>query len=340
MRRVRCLLLAAVLLLTGCAVQVQEPSLTRYEASFLSLFDTVTTMVGFASSEDEFRAVAQQIHDDLEEYHQLYDIYHDYPGINNLKTVNDMAGAAPVQVDRRIVDLLLLCKDMEQETGGMVNVAMGSVLQLWHEARMDALADPAHARLPDQQLLQQAAEHTDLDKVIVDEEHSTVFLSDPQMRLDVGAVAKGYAVRQVCSNAPKGLLISVGGNVCSTGEKPDGTPWVVGLENPDGGNYLHTIYHTIGAVVTSGDYQRYFIADGKAYHHIIDPDTLMPGTNWRAVSILCEDSALADALSTALFLLPRAEGQKLLDRFEASAMWVALDGSEYFSPGFEERLKT
>ena len=339
-RKVCSLLLAALLLLTGCAAETAPAGPNRYEASFLSLFDTVTTMVGYADSEEAFRATAQSIHDELLTYHQLFDIYNEYPGVNNLKTVNDQAGKSPVEVDRKIIDLLLFCKEMEQATGGVVNAAMGSVLVLWHEARTDGLNNPANAVLPDMEALQEAAKHTNFDDVVIDEEACTVYLSDPAMRLDVGAVAKGYAVEQVCRNAPKGLLVSVGGNVCSTGPKPDGSAWVVGLQDPDGDGNLHTVYTETGAVVTSGDYQRYYTVNGETYHHIIDPDTLMPGTRWRAVSILCADSGVADALSTALFLLPQAEGQSLLEQFDAEAIWLDADGNEYVSPGFTARLRT
>lgn len=340
MRRKACSLLAALLLLTGCASGSLSKEPTRYEASFLSLFDTVTTMVGYADSEEAFRATAQSIHDELLTYHQLFDIYNEYPDVNNLKTVNDQAGKSPVQVDRKIIDLLLFCREMEQATGGVVNTAMGSVLALWHEARTNGLNDPADAALPDLEALQEAAKHTNFDDVIIDEDACTVYLSDPAMRLDVGAVAKGYAVEQVCRNAPEGLLVSVGGNVCSTGPKPDGSAWVVGLQDPDGDGNLHTVYTETGSVVTSGDYQRYYTVDGRLYHHIIDPDTLMPGRRWRAVSILCADSGVADALSTALFLLPQADGQRLLEQFDAEAMWLDSDGNAFYSPGFEARLRT
>ena len=179
-----------------------------------------------------------------------------------------------------------------------------------------------------------------MDGVILDEEACTVFFADPALKLDVGAVAKGYAVEQVCRNAPAGLLVSVGGNVCGTGPKPDGSSWVVGLQDPDGNGNLHTVYVEQQAVVTSGDYQRYYTVNGVQYHHIIDPATLMPGTKWRAVSILCADSGVGDVLSTALFLLDREAGQALLDQFDAEAMWLDGDGNEYFSPGFSEHLRT
>ena len=335
------LLLALALLLAGCTSAPEEPELKQYTATFLNLFDTVTTIVGRAESEEAFQARAQVIHDELLVYHRLFDIYNDYEGINNLKTVNDYAGAAPVQVDASIIALLKDCRDYCECSGGAVNVAMGSVLRLRHEARTDSLDDPANAWLPKEADLRMAADHMDLSCVELDEAASTVYIRDPQVRLDVGAIAKGWSVQQVGQKAPAGLLISVGGNVFATGPKAaDGTPWVVGIQDPDGAGNLHTVYVTGGSVVTSGDYQRNFAVDGQLYHHIIDPETLFPAEYWRSVTVLCADSGLADALSTALFLLPQAEGQALLDDCGAMAMWVDRAGNRFYSPGFEEQIRT
>ena len=340
--RLTALFLVLALLLTACAAPASGSGKKQYQASFLTLFDTVTYISGLAESEEAFQAKAQQVHDALLVYHQLFDIYYEYEGLNNLKTVNDNAGVAPVKVDEKIIRLLQDCRTYYELTNHRVNVAMGSVLSLWHEARTAGLDDPAHAALPDTAALEEASLHTSWDAVVIDPEASTVYLSDPDMRLDVGAVAKGWSVQQVAKTAPQGLLISVGGNVCATGPKDEnGTPWVVGIANPDGGSeYLHTLSVTDQAVVTSGDYQRYYVVDGKPYHHIIDPDTLYPAAYWRSVTIVCPDSGLADALSTALFLLPRDEGQALLDSCGAEAMWVDAEGNCYYSPGFQALIRT
>ncbi|MBQ1208737.1 MAG: FAD:protein FMN transferase [Lachnospiraceae bacterium] len=342
MKRLLSLLLAVSLIAGGCSSLPAAPQQKQYTATFLSLFDTVTTIVGKADSEEAFQAEAQAVRDELQVYHQLFDIYHDYDGMNNLKTVNDQAGVAPVKVDERIIRMLTDAKAFYEITDGRVNVAMGSVLNLWHEARSDGRDDPVNARIPGDDELKAAAEHVSIDMLVIDENASTVYLSDPEVRLDVGAIAKGWAVQQVAKSAPKGLLISVGGNVCATGPKDDkGTPWVIGVQDPDGGNdYLHTIYVSGGSVVTSGDYQRTYVVDGKAYHHIIDPDTLYPSDYWRAVTVVCEDSGVADALSTALFLLSQEEGQKLLDLYGAEGLWVADDGSIHYSPGFNDLIRT
>ena len=194
--------------------------------------------------------------------------------------------------------------------------------------------------------LQEAAKHTDITKMVIDVANSTVTLTDPQMRLDVGAIAKGYATEQVAqwmeSQEVSGWLLNVGGNVRAVGQKPDGTPWTVGLENPDDDaeDYLAYLNLPDEALVTSDSYQRYYIVGGKRYHHIIHPDTLMPAEGYLAVSILCPNSGMGDALSTALFCMSIEEGQALiatLDGVEAS--WVTSDGVQTVSDGWNAYVK-
>ena len=332
MKRFFATLVALCLLLAGCAPSPAETS----QLTWLDLFDTVTTVMG---SGDDFPQKAQSIHDELMRYHRLFNIYNTYEGLNNLKTVNDQAGIAPVQVDEDILRLLQDCKTYYDLTGGKVNVALGSVLSLWHEARTAALDDPENAKLPDSEALLYAARHTDIDSVIIDEETGTVYISDPEVSLDVGAIAKGWAVQQVAETAPEGLLISVGGNVVATGAKAENTPWSIGIQDPIGSGYLHAIPLTGGAVVTSGNYQRTFTVAGKAYHHIIDPATCMPPELWSGVTAVCPDSGLADALSTALFLLPLEEGKALAQRCGAEALWIDGNGAEYMTDGFSALIQ-
>lgn len=326
-------LVGALLVLSGCGTGMQ-----RYEATYWDVFDTVTTVSGYAAVQAEFDAAAREIHDALLEYHRLYNIYESYDGLRNLKTVNDQAGIGPVPVDERILSLLQFAQTAWTETGSRVNAAMGSVLALWHDAREQALEDPDRAALPDRSALEEAALHTDLSALELDLEAGTAFLTDPDMALDVGALAKGYAVEQVAAAAPDHFLISVGGNVCATGPKPDGTPWTVAVENPDGGDFLYLLSVEDRSVVTSGDYQRYFELDGVRYHHIIDPDTLEPAAYWRSVTVVADSSAAADCLSTALFTLSQAEGQRLLDQWGAEALWIGRDGAQVMSPGFSAYL--
>ena len=185
MRRMGALLVLLAVLLAGCA-----PGRQVYEATFLDVFDTVTTLRGYDVSRQAFQTRAEQVHEALLEYHRLFDIYTDSPG--GLKRVNDSAGIAPVAVEPEVIALLKDCRQAYDLTDGRVNAAMGSVLSLWHDAREAGLADPDHAALPDRAALEKAAKHISFDTVQLDEEAGTVYLADPAQRLDVGAIAKGY----------------------------------------------------------------------------------------------------------------------------------------------------
>lgn len=339
MKRLLAICLVFILLFSGCSSKPRQ-----YTATYLTLFDTVTTIIGYAQSEEAFRQVAQRTYEQLERFHQLFDIYNEYEGINNLKTVNDNAGIAPVAVAPDIINLLLACKHYYDLTDGKVNSAMGSVLRLWHEARTAGLQDPETATLPDMNALAQAAEHTDFDKVIIDVQANTVYITDPEMSLDVGAIAKGWVAHMTQGiYTSENTLISIGGNVCIAGPKQGGSPWTIGIQDPDDPNaYLHTLsLQKPGyAVATSGDYQRTYTAHGKTYHHIIDPATQMPPALWRSVTVVCYDAGLADALSTALFLLPLEEGEALAEKLGAEAFWLDAEGNEFMTLGFRDYLKS
>jgi len=331
--------------LAACSDAQEEKK--RYEAEFLLLFDTVTQIIGYAGSEEEFNEQVNLIYDNLEEYHQLYDIYNNYNGINNVKTINDQAGIAPVKVDGRIIDLLLFSKEAYEMTDGKVNAAYGAVLSIWHDHRDAGIEDPENATLPDMEQLQEASKHTDFNQVIIDEENSTVYLADPEMRLDVGAIAKGYATEQIGRIAEKnGLtngLISVGGNVRAIGVKGDssGTPWKVGIQNPidQNGDDISKVNLTDASLVTSGVYERYYNVNGKNYHHIINPATLFPAEYFLSVSILCPDSGMADALSTSIFNMPYEQGLALIESLpDTEALWVFHDGQVKSSSHFEDYI--
>lgn len=338
-------LLAVVCGLSGCSGQKEE-KLTKYDTQFFELFDTVTSVTGYAKDEETFQSYVDVFYDELKEYHQLYDIYNDYEGVNNIKTINDHAGVEPVEVDDRIIQMLEEAVDMYKLTDGKMNVAMGSVLSIWHEYREAGIANPEQAELPPQEELEEAAKHMDITKMVIDPEKKTVYLEDPDMSLDVGAIAKGYAAemasRKVEEAGLKHALISVGGNIRCIGTKPDGEKWVVGVQNPDttsSERYLHRLSLDGMSLVTSGTYQRYYTVDGVNYHHIIHPDLLKPWDRYSSISILSADSGTADALATAVFNMELDDGMKLIESQDGvEAMWIEADGTEHYSSGFKSYM--
>lgn len=342
-KKALCAALAFLLIpgISGCSNREK-----RFDATFLELFDTVTEIVAYTESRAEFEELARFIYDSLSEYHRLYNIYESYEGLSNIKTINENAGTSPVKVDKRIIDLLLFGKEMYKLTGGKVNIALGPVLKIWHEYRENGINNPESAKLPGQRELTDAAGHTDIDSIVIDTDNNTVFLEDKDMSLDVGAIAKGYAAECVArllkENGYNDVLLSVGGNVRALGARDDGTAWEVGIADPfDKARTVNTVSLKDTSLVASGDYQRYYTVNGRRYHHIINPETLMPAEGFTAVSVISESSAVADALSTALFILPLDVGQKLIGGIPNTyAVWVMPDGSVKYSPGFEKITKS
>lgn len=342
------ILAAAVLVLLGVtALNHQSQKLQRYEGQFLDCFDTVTIITGYDTSQEAFTQKMELLEEKLRYYHQLYDIYHTYDGMNNMKTINDAAGQEAVEVNEDIMDLLKLGRQMYVMTDGKLHIAYGSVLSLWHEYREEGVNEPENAKLPPQEELAKRAEHTNMDFLFLDEEASTVYLADAEMSLDVGSIGKGFAVQKLAEYAREigmeHVLISVGGNVCAVGGKADGTPWVIGVENPDTDSdeaYLATVELSDGCLVTSGDYQRYYEVEGQRYCHIIDPDTNMPPAYFSSVSVQTKDSGTADALSTALFNMRYERGLALVEKLQdVEAMWIGKDGKISYSSGFETNEK-
>ena len=333
--------LLAGICLTGCGKAKQQ--FKEYSKQYLDYFDTFSSVTIYAENEEQFQEYETMVCGKLERYHQLFDIYEVYDGIANIRTINEDAGIAHVTVEPEILELLERSEEMYDLTGGKVNPALGSVLQIWHECRTYGIEKPEKAKLPDMEKLQEAADHTDIHKIEMDKEKSAVYLPDERMQLDVGAVAKGYAAHKICEELREqgvtSALVNLGGNVQTIGTKPDGKAWRVGVQNPDTTSktaYLHAIKLQDMALVTSGSYQRFYEVDGKRYHHIIDPDTLMPKDTFAGVTILCKDGMMADALSTAVFNMELEEGQQLIESLEdAEAIWVYPDGKKVYSSGFE-----
>lgn len=337
------LVIAIVFSLSAC--QIKPEKFTEYSFDY---FDTVTTITGYEKTKKDFDNRVKKIKELLAEYHDLYTIYGNTTKEENLYSLNNQREEkSNIKLNEKIIDLLLFSKEMYTLTNGKTNIAMGSVLSVWHNYRTNALNNPENAEIPKKSLLLSAAEHTDISKVIVDKENSTVSITDSEILLDVGAVAKGYVVERIAealkADGVSGYVINVGGNVKAVGEKPDGK-WTVGIENPDakedGDGYLKYLQISDESVVTSGSYQRFYTVDGKDYHHIIDPDTLMPSEYFRLVSVVAKDSGLADALSTALFTMDYDEGLKLVENLsDVEVLWLFNDGIIKTTKGFDKYTK-
>lgn len=314
--------------------------------TFTGVFDTVSTILSTEPDEAVFDERARFIEQRLMHYHRLFDIYHSYEGIINLKTVNDRAGTGPVVVDEALFELLKLGKTWAQKTQGRLNIAMGPVLKIWHdfrEAVSEAKPSEHQPELPSRELLEAARQQVRIEGLVLNEANHSVELLYPQLRLDVGAIAKGWATEQVAQEIQKKgwnhYILNIGGNVRTLGGRDEqATPWRVAVQNPnhkDPQTFLKVLALKGQSMVTSGSYERFVEVNGATYSHIIDPGTLYPATRYTSLTVLAPDSALGDLLSTTLFILNLEDGQAFLKQFPgAEALWVLPNGQQYETPGF------
>lgn len=342
-------LAAALLSSSMLAACGASKSPERHTYHMIGSFDTVITIMGYADSKKEFQEYADLAEARFKELHQYFDRYNTYENVANIFIINQMAGEKPVKVEQEIIDLLQTSVRWQQESSGAVNIAMGSVLEIWHDTRTMALGDPKSASLPDPEKLKQAAQHTDINDLVINQEDMTVFIKDPEMQLDLGAIAKGYATelvaRELLDSGWSTFVISSGGNV-RTADAPlleDRPYWRIGIQDPlealqgEEETLIYTVRVKNQSVVTSGDYQRYFTYEGKRYHHIVDPATLMPADEFSSVTVVTPDSGLADFYSTEFFILPYEQGRKYaasLDNVEV--MWVFKDGTVKMTEGMTQ----
>ena len=312
---------------------------TRYTRVTLDLMDTVTQFISYNHDETEFEAFYDLVYHEMIRLHQLFNTFDAFEGVNNLYTVNEMAGIAPVEVDPVVIDLIKMCIDAYDWSHGAVDITLGPVVEIWHNIRYDD--NPV---LPTEAELEAASQLVNIHDIIIDESASTLFLAKEGMRLDVGAIAKGLNVQLAANLAVEAgydnFLISAGGDLTAVGynlSNADGN-WVSGITNPDdpdnNNNLIDIVRLNNISLVTSGDYQRFTYIDGVRYHHIIDPATLFPSQGYRSVTVIHTHAGIADGLATALFILPLEEAMAVAKEMDAQALWVLADGSIAVTDGY------
>ncbi len=330
-----CLILLFVM---GSAVGC-SPTAERHEATRLDLFDTPTTVIAYTQTEEEFETLSELVFSELSRLDALFDVYEGDGEGKGLAAINAHAGQNPVEVDSDVMALLQWAKEAAEVTHGVIDASAGAVCSLWQQAREEATIHPEEAKIPSQEAIQNALRHRGMEYLVLDEAAGTAYLTDPEMRLDVGALAKGFTADLVMNKLKESgysdVMLNLGGNVLTMGCRADGSPWRIGLRHPLKEAVLTEVPASDRSVVTSGGYERKMVFEGKEYHHIIDLSTGMPAEQWAQVSVISGRSAEADLLTTALFILPEEEGKALLAQFEgASACYVSLDGTMTTTEGW------
>lgn len=254
--------------------------------------------------------------------------------------INQQAGISPVEVSKETYELISQAYDYSAEEDSGFELTIGVITSLWHIGFDDA-------RKPAADEIDQALSLVNYQEVELNEDNHSVFLKKEGMKLDLGAIAKGYITDQVVEvlieQGVTCAIVDLGGNVYVLGNSPrdDQTnPWTVGLQDPNKSrnNTFGTISASNKSVVTSGIYERYLMVDGVNYHHIFNPDTGYPYDNDIAgVTIISETSIMGDALTTAVFSMGVEAGLAYAnDHPEISAIFITTDGKVYLSDNIKE----
>lgn len=320
MKRIKATIASIVImtLLVACS-----SSLTLHrETTFNVGFNTPFSFMFFTKTEKEFETIFEQLKTEVKNYNDLFDTFETYKDLNNIKTINDNAGIKPVEVDPLIIQLLLDSKQWSEKTNGLFDPTMGPVLKIWHKYReegMELNRQGLFGPSPSQAELDAAFEYVGWKYVEIDEVNNTVYLNNENASLDVGAIAKGWAVEKAANSANEfGIehgIVNGGGNVRLIGDKYESESWSVGVTNPnsqEGESLLTLLFNEDMSVVTSGDYERYFTDDqGNMQNHLIDTTTLQPARHSRSVTVTIKDSGVADALSTIFSMVNLEDAAKL-----------------------------
>ncbi len=317
------IIVAALMCAAGCARS--GPDAAEYIT--YEHFDTVTTVKVAGADEKELKKLADGV---LSRLDAVFDIYNDHPGINGAYAVNN-SGGDWMRPEPELTELINLC-GMWRDISPATDITMGALYEKWHDFREGGA-------LPGIDELEAAAGMGGWDMIEIDGDRMR--LISPGARLDFGAVAKGYAAGKLAKALEEAgytdYIISAGGNV-ACGARKGG--YRVGVQEPDGAGYALILNISGLCAVTSGDYQRRRLENGINYHHIIDTSTLYPAdTGTRQVTVICDDSAFADYMSTALFLTDAAAGICLAEKAGVEAVWILENGEVQMTPGAAEYIE-
>lgn len=286
--------------------------------------------------------VFNNVEDIIAYYHIISDKYDGYNGYINIKTINDSPSTTHV-ISQELYDLLDFTLSHQEEVNNLFNAALGPVISVWHDYRENCNTNDICA-IPSMQELNAANLYTDPNKIILDPNNLTITM-EPHMSLDLGGVSKGYISGLILDylatlNITGYILNNGESNISIGGTHPtrENQKFIIAITDPTFTTpYYATVYLSDGdQLVTSGDYQQFFMVGDQLYHHIIHNNTLFPERYCRSVSIITSDPALADLYSTAIFLMPIEEGIAFVDNIPGlEAIWYDLEGNIHFSANFE-----
>ena len=278
-----------------------------YEKTRLSMgtFVTVKVVAGSAARAEEIIDAAFR---EVKKIERLMSHYRDDSEVSRL---NQAAHRQALVVSPETFEVLLRSGEISRDSGGAFDITVGPLIELWQKAAREN-------RLPLPERIAEARARVDYRKVILNKETKAVSFARPGISLDLGGIAKGYAVDKAIEAIRKcgatGALVEAGGDIYALGWRPDGKPWRIKIQDPGGGDSDPGVVQVKDkAVVTSGNYRRFVEIEGKRFSHIIDPRSGLPAEGIASVTVIAREATLADALATALSVLGETEGLRLVE---------------------------
>jgi thiamine biosynthesis lipoprotein len=327
--------LAVVSLLASCA---GAPSASRplhlVERSRQSM-GSLLTLSAWAPNEATAVEAFEHVFSEFDRLESLMSVWKDG---SDVVRMNKNAGISPVPVSVETLEVLAVARDASVMTRGKFDITFGALTDIW---RFDHDQDNV---VPDRQLIEARLPRIDYRAVEIDTTARTAFITRPGMRVHLGGIGKGYAIdRAVVLLKQQGItdfMVQSGGDLYVSGTN-GGTPWKLAIADPRGDHSpFATLQITDGTFSTSGDYERFFMKDGKRYHHIIDPDFGEPVSGCRSVTIVTNRGVIADVLSTGVFILGPDEGMALIEKLpDVEGVIVTSDNEVLISSGLRGRIE-
>jgi len=259
-------------------------------------------------------------------FDRMVEVDHKFSSLNPDSPVYAFNNFNEPITDEEIIGLIQTALDVGEESGGNLDITIFPLIELW--GFFGETPD-----VPEQEKIDEYLKTVGLNNLSID--NGKLVKRDENVKIDLGAIAKGYAIREALSvlkrEGIESALINAGGDIYALGTI-EGRPWKIGIQNPRGDGVIGVIELTDQAVVTSGDYERYFEKDGRRYHHILDPGTGYSAEGIASVTVITGDPVLADAWSTALFVMGKEKGLELMkNNTSFETMMITDDGERLYS---------